>query len=45
MVRNLDRDILLRVSVATGIDIDKLTAALDLISLWNRRSKIKKGGI
>jgi len=38
-----NREVLLRVCVATGIDIDKLVAALDLIRLWTRRSK--KGGI
>lgn len=40
-----DREILLRVSVATGIDMDKLMAALDLLRLWKRRSMSKKGGI
>lgn len=39
----MDREIMLRVCVATGIDIDKLVAALDLLRLWTRRSK--KGGI
>ena len=38
----VSRELLLRVCVATGIDIDKLQAALDLIRLWNRRSKIKE---
>lgn len=41
MVSNLDREILLRVCVATGIDIDKFVAALDLLRLWTRRSKSK----
>jgi len=41
----VDREVLLRVAVAIGVDIDKLTAALDLIRLWNRHSKIKKGGV